>query len=241
MCLLALVLITGCGAVAGTGSVTGTDTTGGAPVAIPDTTTTDAATTADTTTTTDSVAGGPCNGNPCIGDWQAEAAKGGSVVQCNDGTWSHAGGISGACSDHGGESSGSTPPVTPSIPPATAPATTATTPPPAAQLSNSCWQASNGSGDYLATNPDVSCGFANNVFYEYWQVTSADPTQSADITAWSPVTQQSYSLSCTPGSAVVLCTSTTGAHIQFTSNSIIVYTDAEAQTYANSGKLGPNG
>ena len=48
--------------------------------------------------------GGPCDGNPCIGDWQKEAAEGGTVVQCVDGTWSHAGGIQGACSDHGGES-----------------------------------------------------------------------------------------------------------------------------------------
>lgn len=27
----------------------------------------------------------------------------GSVVQCSDGEWSHSGGLSGACSDHGGE------------------------------------------------------------------------------------------------------------------------------------------
>lgn len=44
-----------------------------------------------------------CNGHPCIGDWQREKAEGGTVVQCQDGTWSHAGGIQGACSHHGGE------------------------------------------------------------------------------------------------------------------------------------------
>ena len=44
-----------------------------------------------------------CNGHPCIGSWQHEKAKGGTVVQCNDGVWSHAGGIQGACSGHGGE------------------------------------------------------------------------------------------------------------------------------------------
>ena len=38
--------------------------------------------------------------------YQKEAAEGGTVVQCNDGSWSHAGGISGACSDHSGESTG---------------------------------------------------------------------------------------------------------------------------------------
>ena len=44
-----------------------------------------------------------CAGHPCIGDWQREQAEGGAVVQCADGAWSHAGGLSGACSHHGGE------------------------------------------------------------------------------------------------------------------------------------------
>jgi hypothetical protein len=30
----------------------------------------------------------------------------GTVVECSDGEWSHSGGISGACSDHGGEAGG---------------------------------------------------------------------------------------------------------------------------------------
>jgi hypothetical protein len=41
-----------------------------------------------------------CEEDQCIGDFEGE---GGYVVECNDGTYSHAGGISGACSDHGGE------------------------------------------------------------------------------------------------------------------------------------------
>lgn len=41
-----------------------------------------------------------CEQNECIGDFEGE---GGYVVECEDGTYSHAGGISGACSDHGGE------------------------------------------------------------------------------------------------------------------------------------------
>ena len=47
-----------------------------------------------------------CNGHPCIGNWQKEKAEGGTVVQCNDGAWSYAGGIQGACSGHGGEKGG---------------------------------------------------------------------------------------------------------------------------------------
>lgn len=42
-----------------------------------------------------------CSEHECIGDFKGE---GGYVVECSDGTYSHAGGISGACSDHGGES-----------------------------------------------------------------------------------------------------------------------------------------
>ena len=44
---------------------------------------------------------GFCSTHHCIGDWDGEAAKGGTIVQCADGPWSHAGGFSGACSDHG--------------------------------------------------------------------------------------------------------------------------------------------
>lgn len=43
-----------------------------------------------------------CEEHQCIGNFTTEE---GTVVECSDGTFSHAGGISGACSDHGGESS----------------------------------------------------------------------------------------------------------------------------------------
>jgi hypothetical protein len=41
-----------------------------------------------------------CNEHHCIGSFETE---GGTIVECSDGTYSHAGGISGACSSHGGE------------------------------------------------------------------------------------------------------------------------------------------
>jgi hypothetical protein len=41
-----------------------------------------------------------CTVHECIGDFEGED---GYVVECEDGSYSHAGGISGACSDHGGE------------------------------------------------------------------------------------------------------------------------------------------
>ena len=41
-----------------------------------------------------------CEEHDCIGDFTNEE---GTVVECSDGSFSHAGGLSGACSDHGGE------------------------------------------------------------------------------------------------------------------------------------------
>lgn len=41
-----------------------------------------------------------CASHTCIGDFEGED---GSIVECADGTYSHAGGLSGACSHHGGE------------------------------------------------------------------------------------------------------------------------------------------
>ncbi len=42
-----------------------------------------------------------CSTHQCI---ESFSEGNGYVVQCMDGEWSHSGGLSGACSDHGGES-----------------------------------------------------------------------------------------------------------------------------------------
>ncbi|HUA74255.1 MAG TPA: hypothetical protein VL988_05790 [Solirubrobacteraceae bacterium] len=41
-----------------------------------------------------------CSTHECVGEYETEP---GTVVECADGSFSHAGGISGACSHHGGE------------------------------------------------------------------------------------------------------------------------------------------
>jgi len=41
-----------------------------------------------------------CSEHECIGSFETE---GGTIIECSDGSYSHAGGISGACSHHGGE------------------------------------------------------------------------------------------------------------------------------------------
>jgi hypothetical protein len=43
-----------------------------------------------------------CKGHACVGNWKRDIALGGTVVQCADGAWSHAGGLKGACAGRGG-------------------------------------------------------------------------------------------------------------------------------------------
>jgi hypothetical protein len=45
-----------------------------------------------------------CSTHTCIANFPN---GNGAVVECNDGEWSHSGGLSGACSDHGGENASS--------------------------------------------------------------------------------------------------------------------------------------
>jgi hypothetical protein len=175
---------------------------------------------------TTSSGSGPCDGNPCIGDWQKEEAEGGTVVQCNDGAWSHAGGLSGACSDHGGESTSSSTNAANATPSSTGP------------VANQCWAHS---GEFLSASPGNTCVVANNTFYEYFKASSGDPTQTESVSVWSPDDKQYYSLDCTPGEGVVDCTGPAGGDIRFTQGSITNYDDSQAAAYAAKGTLGPNG
>jgi hypothetical protein len=43
-----------------------------------------------------------CDGHACVGDWKRDMALGGTVVRCVNGSWSHAGGLAGACAGDGG-------------------------------------------------------------------------------------------------------------------------------------------
>jgi serine/threonine protein kinase len=92
-------------------------------------------------------------------------------------------------------------------------------------------------------NASTSCKFAENVFYEYSQ-SSQDPSGQT-MTIWSPVTQQDYSVTCTPDQqGNVDCYSNTNAYTTFSQQSVNAYTPSEAASYAASADLGnssPNG
>lgn len=101
----------------------------------------------------------------------------------------------------------------------------------------------------ISVTPDASCQFAENVFYEAWAQYndgdwSADGGSSVDFDAYSPVTGQTYSVSCvnTAGSAGnVICTNddAPSAQIMFPASAIWAYTQSEADAYAASADLGP--
>jgi hypothetical protein len=158
-------------------------------------------------------------------------------VQCVDGTWSHAGGISGACADHGGEASqplSSGGGETTAVPTTTVPSTS-TTPAPASNSGSlrPCDQ-------NISADAETSCGFASNTFYEYWKATDGDPeTGQRSVDVWSPTTQQSYRQVCDDDGSEVSCTHLNGDEVQFSVASVRAYTQQEADAYAASASLGP--
>jgi hypothetical protein len=89
----------------------------------------------------------------------------------------------------------------------------------------------------------MTCTFAENAFYEYWQASGGDPTQRANITVWSALSQQLYPLSCASGDGVVDCSGTNSSgkalDARFSQHAVSAYTSAEAAAYRASGKLGP--
>jgi TIR domain len=85
----------------------------------------------------------------------------------------------------------------------------------------------------------VSCGLANNVFYEYFR------SGNGTLKAWSHGTQQYYKVSCSTAGAIVKCavSGTTDPHaeVDLTETSLSLYTPAQANSYAAKADIGPNG
>ncbi|MFZ0091309.1 MAG: hypothetical protein WAL63_17500 [Solirubrobacteraceae bacterium] len=158
-------------------------------------------------------------------------------MECVDATWSHAGGISGACSDHGGEASpandgggqsDSVAPAEPSPDTATAPQASPDTGP-----LRPCDQ-------NISADSDTSCAFAENTFYEYWLTAGGDPVPGdQSVAVWSPATQQTYTQTCANDGDAIACSHGDGDEVRFSQASVIAYTQSEAAAYAASGNLGP--
>lgn len=150
-----------------------------------------------------------CDSHDCIPNY---ANGSGYVVQCNDGTWSHSGGRRGACSDHGGESSGS-----PS-------ASSAGTPAGYTQ----CDQ------HIAAAAATTDCPFAENTFYEYWAHQG-----DSSFSVYSPNTGTSFSVHCSSNGGQVDCSTDQGGDVQFSQSSVDSYTSSQAASYAATHQLAP--
>ena len=97
----------------------------------------------------------------------------------------------------------------------------------------------------VAGSAGVSCGFAENAFYEYWNATGGNSALPANISAWSAEGQAYYALSCGSGDGVVDCTGTNASgvflDVRFTQAAVSAYSSSQAASYAASGKPGPSG
>lgn len=94
---------------------------------------------------------------------------------------------------------------------------------------------------FTACDPNISvetgtttCAFAQNVFYEYW--TSG---RSSDVSAYSPVTGQTYATQCSNSGGQIGCTTTSGAEVRFPQSAVDAYDQAQADRYAATHQTGP--
>lgn len=84
-----------------------------------------------------------------------------------------------------------------------------------------------------ARRPTTSCGFASNVFYEYWV-----SGQESSITAYSPATGATYELSCSSDGSDVECSAEDGGAARFSQAAVDAYSQGQADAYARSHDIG---
>lgn len=80
----------------------------------------------------------------------------------------------------------------------------------------------------------TTCGFAQNVFYEYWR-----SGQSAEFDAYSPATRATFSTTCREAAGRITCTTADRGAVRFPQAAVDSYTQAQADTYAAKADLGP--
>ena len=93
----------------------------------------------------------------------------------------------------------------------------------------------------VSSTSDVSCGVAENTFYEYHKATGGDATQPRTVQAWSPATKRYYTETCSSGEGMVHCTHGNGSEVRFNQRAIHSYSSTDASVYVRSHDLGPKG
>jgi hypothetical protein len=76
----------------------------------------------------------------------------------------------------------------------------------------------------ISANSAASCPFAENVFRSYWRRYTSNGQQSeAVVSAYSPTTEQSYSMDCTTEGVTVECSGGSEAFVTFPLHAVEVY------------------
>lgn len=85
----------------------------------------------------------------------------------------------------------------------------------------------------------TTCGFAQNVFYSFWQEGIPDDSQNA-IHAFSPASGENYAVACSTDEADnVTCVAGDGAEVHFRLSAVRQYDQEQATRYAATHDLGP--
>jgi hypothetical protein len=82
----------------------------------------------------------------------------------------------------------------------------------------------------------TTCRFAENTFYEYW-------TDSGDgqLQVWSPAAGRYFTTACADAPDTIVCTTDDGGEVRFSEQSLLAYRQDQADRYAASHVLGPDG
>lgn len=73
----------------------------------------------------------------------------------------------------------------------------------------------------------TTCGFAENVFYGFW---NAEQAGDDSFSAYSPATKKSYAMTCNAGASIV-CRAGDGGAVRFSRAAVDSYTSANARAY----------
>ena len=86
-------------------------------------------------------------------------------------------------------------------------------------------------GNLTVAAGSTTCGFAQNVFYEYWTATDGAFRHEDTIEAYSPTLGQWLQLTCEDGDPAV-CATGAGAEVQMPREALDSYTQEAADAYA---------
>jgi post-segregation antitoxin (ccd killing protein) len=91
----------------------------------------------------------------------------------------------------------------------------------------------------ISASQDASCPLAENVFYELWEQSNAEPVANTNQTvdAYSPASQQTFAFTCDADSETLTCVSDSDSSdvVTFSNSAVYDYTQADANAYAKSG------